>query len=226
MPTIPPAIFFFQRDRRDVNDSVAERNTVWQRRSVVGTGEELAFSGNFPVAPCANIYREYRDLRDSLYARVQSRCSTRIRTHSYVYTGAIAVRAEAAVCIGESCEYMHKNVCFRVPAPSPSVSSLLSDPFSYPSAADSRACMPTYHDHDVDDDNARVHGAKMSSDLERASRMLTFPARRGMITLMTYIGGWQCNHVSPPPPFYPRERQSMRMLAKRTTNFVFGYRFV
>lgn len=47
-----------------------------------------------------------------------------------------------------------------------------------------------------------------------------------MITLMTYIGGWQCNHVSVPPPFHPRERQSMRMLTKRTTNFVFEYRFV
>lgn len=29
-----------------------------------------------------------------------------------------ALRAKAIVCIGEPCEYMHKNVCFRVSAPS------------------------------------------------------------------------------------------------------------
>jgi len=75
--------------------------------------------------------------------------------------------------------------------------------------------------------SSRMHVVKMSSDLERANRMLTFPTHREMITLMTYIGGGrQCNHVFAPSPFYPRERQSMRMLAKRTTNFVFGYRFV
>jgi len=66
-----------------------------------------------------------------------------------------------------------------------------------------------------------MYGAKMSSDLERASRMLTFPARRGMITLMTYIGG---SAIMYPHRyrFYPRERQSMQIkeLAKRTTNLL------
>lgn len=62
-----PAVFFFWRDRRDVNDSAAKRGTVLVEEVGGGeTNEELAFSGNFPVAPCANIYREYRDLCELL----------------------------------------------------------------------------------------------------------------------------------------------------------------
>lgn len=125
-----------------------------------------------------------------MYDRVAALVHARTRTH----TGAAVLRAEAAVCIGELCEYMHKNVCFRVPAPSPSVSILppaetpLPDPFRTPLPPIPRARTPTYHDDDVVDVIvARVYRAKMSLDLERASRMLTFPARRGMITLMTYI---------------------------------------
>jgi len=72
--------------------------------------EELAFSRNFPVAPCANIYREYRDLCKLPYVRVRSQCSAHTRTIA-------SCARRPAVCIEESCEYMHKNVCFRVPAP-------------------------------------------------------------------------------------------------------------
>lgn len=64
-----------KRQRRGTRYGLVER-------SVVEIGEKLAFSGNFPVAPCANIYREYRDL---LYARVRSRCNIRIRTHIHIH---------------------------------------------------------------------------------------------------------------------------------------------
>lgn len=109
--------------------------------------------------------------------------------------------------------------CLHPRSPSPPgilPSDLLPDPFRTPllrfsclytmttmsSTSSSRVCM---------------YDAKMSSDLERASRMLTFPARRGMITFMTYIGGSAIMYPHR-HRFYPRERQSMQIkeLAKRT----------
>lgn len=48
-PHLPSS--FSGRDRRDVNDSVAERGTVWWRRSVVGIGEETCVFRKFPRSP-------------------------------------------------------------------------------------------------------------------------------------------------------------------------------
>jgi len=166
--------------------------------------------------------------RVALYARVQSRCSTSyIRTHSYTRTqtrSRWSCARKPQYASGNrvnTCIKMSAFACLHPRPRYPPSEPLPPDPVSYRSAA-ILSCLCAV----VDVILARMHSVKMSSDLERASRMLTFPARRGMITLMTYIGGRQCNRVSATPPFHPRERQSMRMLAKRTTNFVFGYRFV
>lgn len=136
---------------------------------------------------------------------------------------------KAAVCIGEQCEYMHKNVCFRVPAPSPR-GVLPRAPCMTPFATAPSpffSFLPDVYLLYIHNDERRsrrrrvcMHGVKMSSDLERASRMLTFPARRGMITLTTYISARERNHVSA-PPFYSHKRQSMRMLDReRSMDFV------
>lgn len=176
-----------KRQRRGTRYGLVER-------SVVEIGEELAFSGNFPVAPCANIYREYRDLRELLYARVRLCCNIRTCTHSYTRIQTQSYCAWKPQYASGNCV----NTCIKIsafaclhPRPRYPPSGPLARSLSYLLCCDSRVCMPTYHDDDVIVDVivARVYGAKMSSDLERASRMLTFPARRGMITLMTYIGG-------------------------------------
>lgn len=157
---------------------------------------------------------------------LRSRCSARIRTHSHAYTGAITLRAEAAVCIGELCEYMHKNVCFRVPAPSPSISTLRPDPF--------RTSLPRFPPclcADVPRPRRRHRRAYarrenvFGSGTCRPNVNLSGTSRNDYAHDLHRAGGsaimYPRRHRST-----PRERQSMRMLAKRTTNFVFGYRFV
>lgn len=120
------------------------------------------------------------------------------------------LRAEAVVCIGEPCEYMHKNVCFRVSAPSSrhifprapcstSSRTLLHLPCLYTE--------PTYRDDDDVVAAPRRAARKCLRIRNVPARMLTFPARRGMITLTTYICARYCNHVSA-PPFYPCARGS------------------
>lgn len=133
-------------------------------------------------------------------------------THPHAHTGAILC-AEAAVCIGEPCEYMHKNVCFHVPA---------LVPLLYPSAA-ILAYMPGRRCR------RRHRRAYVPCENVFGSRTCQPNAIRHVVEWLRSwptSAGWQCNHVSVPPPFYPRERQPMRMLPKRTTNFVFEYRFV
>lgn len=150
------------------------------------------------IGTCASCCMHMYD-RDAAFTRA------RVRAHAHA-RGTRRAATSATVCIGESCEYMHKNVCFCVPAPSsghpPSgplapTSSRASLRLPRPSAALVRTPMQHVDDGDV---AACMHSVKMSSDLERASRMLTFPARRGMITSTTYIGmrARYCNRVSEP----------------------------
>lgn len=105
--------------------TTAPRNEVrvgaaWRGRDGGGCGAAgAAFSGNFPVAPCANIYREYRDLcklaryvggRDAALTFTAARFRHRLRA-----VGDACTYSRRALCTGEPCEYMHKNVYLRVP---------------------------------------------------------------------------------------------------------------
>lgn len=111
LPSFPCRLLFLARCKRQRRET---RYGSVEEVGGGGTNEELAFSGNFPVAPCANIYREYRDLCESLHVCV---CAIAMQ-HSHAHANVHALRAKAIVCIGEPCEYMHKNFCFRVSAPS------------------------------------------------------------------------------------------------------------
>lgn len=181
---------------------------VWWRK--VGNGEEkLAFSGNFPVAPCTNIYREYRDLCKLLYvytlpARIYAHARTYVCMYDRICTWTRGRLQYASGSSVNTCIKMSAFACLH-PLLGRPPSGLLHDPFRAPRSRARRYTTQRRTTAAPRRPRVCMHSVKMSLDLERANRMLTFPARRGMITLTTYIGARERNHVSAPPFYLSRK---------------------
>lgn len=105
--------------------------------------------------------------RDATFIHARILTHTRARARSRY--------AVAAVCIGEPCEYMHKNVCFRVPAPSP----------RHP-PADSRTDEPSRANPSVQPAARRAYTGVPRRRRRRCSRRRAYAQRRNVFGSGTY----------------------------------------